>query len=103
MGKDKARYHGQRCLRKEVKLGPYSKKKEELKKNNQLDKFGRVVDSTPEAWKLMFGDPEKATKVDDVKKQLGIAVAEPVKEKEASAEASAEEVVEKKEKKDKKE
>lgn len=70
---------------KKWKLGPYSKKKEELKKNNQLDKFGRVVDSTPEAWKLMFGDPEKATKVDDVKKQLGITESA----KEVVAEASS--------------
>lgn len=51
---------------KKWKLGPYSKKKDELKQAGQLDKFGRVVDSTPEAWKMLFGDPDKAVNIHDV-------------------------------------
>jgi len=41
---------------KKWKLGPFAKKKESLKAEGKLDKFGRLVDSTPEAWKLLFGD-----------------------------------------------
>jgi len=44
---------------KKWKLGPYSKKKEELKKDGKLDKYGRIVDTTPDAWKVLFGDPDK--------------------------------------------
>jgi len=51
---------------KKWKLGPFAKKKEELKKDGKLDKFGRVVDSTPEAWKMLFGDSEKAVNINDV-------------------------------------
>lgn len=51
---------------KKWKLGPYSKKKDELKQAGQLDKFGRIVDTTPEAWKLLFGDPDKAVNIHDV-------------------------------------
>merc|ERR1711957_1037119 len=94
---------------KKWKLGPFAQKKESLKKDNKLDKFGRLTDSTPEAWRLLFGDPEKATSVNEVAKQLkisevpaGHAAAAVAEEKEASvAEASVEEVA--KEKKDKKE
>lgn len=53
---------------KKWKLGPFAKKKDELKKENKLDKFGRLTDSTPEAWRLLFGDPEKATTVAEVAK-----------------------------------
>lgn len=56
---------------KKWKLGPYSSKKEQLKTEGKLDKHGRVTDNTPEAWKLLFGEPDKAVKVADVAKQLG--------------------------------
>ncbi len=49
---------------KKWKLGPYSKKKEVLKAEGKLDKYGRVTDQTPEGWKLLFGDPDKATTVE---------------------------------------
>ena len=52
---------------KKWKLGPYSKKKDELKQAGQLDKYGRVSDKTPEAWKMLFGDPDKAVALSDVK------------------------------------
>lgn len=55
---------------KKWKLGPYSKKKEELKAAGKLDKFGRVVDTTPEAWKLLFGDPEKPMAIENVVAQV---------------------------------
>jgi len=48
---------------KKWKLGPYAKKKEEFKQEGKLDKYGRIVDKTPEAWKMLFGDAEKATTV----------------------------------------
>jgi len=51
---------------KKWKLGPFAKKKEDLKKEGKLDKFGRVVDTTPEAWKMLFGDSEKAVNINDV-------------------------------------
>ena len=56
---------------KKWKLGPFAKKKEDLKSANQLDKYGRMNDTTPEAWKLLFGDPAKATTVAEVAKSLG--------------------------------
>jgi len=49
---------------KKWKLGPFAKKKEALKTEGKLDKFGRVTDSTPEAWKMLFGDSDKATNID---------------------------------------
>lgn len=58
---------------KKWKLGPFSKKKAEFKEAGKLDKYGRVTDSTPEAWKLLFGDPDKATTVKEVLKQVGPA------------------------------
>lgn len=54
------------------KLGPFAKKKETLKTEGKLDKFGRITDSTPEAWKLLFGEPEKGTSVDAVAEKLGV-------------------------------
>ena len=41
---------------KKWKLGPFSKKRADLKEQGKLDKYGRMTDSTPEAWKLLFGD-----------------------------------------------
>jgi H/ACA ribonucleoprotein complex subunit 4 len=66
------------------KLGPFAKKKEGLKAAGKLDKFGRVTDSTPEAWKLLFGEPDQATSVQAVADKLGVK-----KEKEAPAAAAA--------------
>ncbi len=54
------------------KLGPFAKKKEGLKAAGKLDKFGRVTDSTPEAWKLLFGEPDQATSVQAVADKLGV-------------------------------
>ena len=104
------------------KLGPFAKKKEGLKAAGKLDKFGRVNESTPEAWKLLFGEPDQATSVAAVASKLGVskdlpasAVPPPKKAKKAaeSEEEPAEESEEekpkkkadekKKEKKDKKE
>ena len=45
------------------KLGPFAKKKDNLKAAGKLDKYGRVTESTPEAWRLLFGDPEKPTSI----------------------------------------
>lgn len=57
---------------KKWKLGPFAKKKENLKTQGKLDQYGRVTENTPEAWRLLFGDPEKPTSVDAVAKQLGV-------------------------------
>jgi len=79
---------------KKWKLGPFAKKKAEFKEAGKLDKYGRVTDSTPEAWKLLFGDADKATTVKDVLAKVGpaptsvpAAVAKPAKKVEAEAEA----------------
>jgi H/ACA ribonucleoprotein complex subunit 4 len=55
------------------KLGPFAKKKEGLKAAGKLDKFGRVNESTPEAWKLLFGEPNQATSVAAVASKLGVS------------------------------
>merc|ERR1712194_136072 len=57
---------------KKWKLGPFAKKKEDLKEQGLLDKYGRIVDRTPEAWKLLFGDADKATSVKEVAEKLGV-------------------------------
>ena len=57
---------------KKWKLGPFSKKKADLKEQGKLDKYGRMTDSTPEAWKLLFGDDAKATTVKEVAKALKV-------------------------------
>lgn len=54
------------------KLGPFAKKKENLKTEGKLDKYGRITDQTPEAWKLLFGEPEKGTSIDAVANKLGV-------------------------------
>ena len=54
------------------KLGPFAKKKENLKTEGKLDKFGRVNEETPEAWKLLFGAPDKPTNIQEVAKKLGV-------------------------------
>merc|ERR1712195_431102 len=98
---------------KKWKLGPFAKKKEDLKAANKLDKYGRMTDSTPEAWRLLFGDPEKATTVAAVAKQLGVtapvaAVASKAQAPAADSDSDApakkrDEKKDKKSKKDKKE
>jgi len=55
------------------KLGPFAKKKETLKTEGKLDKYGRVTESTPEAWKLLFGEPEKGTSIKAVANKLGVS------------------------------
>ena len=90
---------------KKWKLGPFAKKKEDLKAANKLDKFGRMNDATPEAWKLLFGEPDKATTVAAVAKQLGVSSAAPVASKASAAASSSDEEPAKKrdeKKKDKK-
>lgn len=54
------------------KLGPFAKKKETLKTEGKLDKYGRINETTPEAWKLLFGNPEQGTSVDAVASKLGV-------------------------------
>ena len=61
---------------KKWKLGPFAQKKEEFKKDGKLDKYGRIVDKTPEAWKMLFGDVDAATTVKDVANKLGKSVPE---------------------------
>jgi H/ACA ribonucleoprotein complex subunit 4 len=98
---------------KKWKLGPFAAKKEDLKKEGKLDKYGRIVDKTPEAWKMLFGEPDKATNVAEVAKSLKVSD-EHIKKTKASAEdsesdeedkkreAKKKEKEEKREKKDKK-
>lgn len=83
---------------KKWKLGPFAKKKEDLKKEGKLDKYGRIVGETPEAWKMLFGDQEKATSVDQVAQALG---AKPKTETAGAGEAEADDS-EKEKKRDKK-
>lgn len=92
---------------KKWKLGPFSKKKADLKEQGKLDKYGRLNDSTPEAWKLLFGDADKATTVKDVIANLGMSVGAPTTEtpklkKVKEVPAEEEEVDEKQRKRDKK-
>ena len=81
---------------KKWKLGPYAKKKEEFKQAGKLDKYGRIVDKTPEAWKMLFGDSEQPTTVNEVAAALG------KKAPEAPAAESDDEGEKKRDKKDKK-
>lgn len=83
---------------KKWKLGPFAKKKEDLKQQGKLDKYGRIVDDTPEAWKMLFGDQEKATSVDQVAQVLG---AKPKAEKSGAGPAEADDAEQEK-KRDKK-
>ena len=90
---------------KKWKLGPFAKKKESLKADNKLDKFGRMTDSTPEAWKLLFGEPDKATSVSAVAKKLGVTAEAPKAAAPAKADSDSDEEPAKKrdeKKKDKK-
>ena len=89
---------------KKWKLGPFAKKKAEFKEAGKLDKYGRVTDNTPEAWKLLFGDADKATTVKEVISQVGATAPKTeVKKAAAVAESAEEEPKEKKrDKKDKK-
>ena len=79
---------------KKWKLGPFSKKKADLKEQGKLDKYGRMTDSTPEAWKLLFGDDSKGSSIKEVAKTIGVKEpaaaeqAEEVKPKKASRKAS---------------
>jgi len=92
---------------KKWKLGPYSVKKQQLKQEGKLDKHGKIQDNTPEAWKLLFGEPDKAVKVNEVVAKLGKTVKaekkeEPKKKKEEAKKEESEEEEEEKPKKDKK-
>jgi H/ACA ribonucleoprotein complex subunit 4 len=82
---------------KKWKLGPFAQKKETLKATGKLDKYGRVNEDTPEAWKLLFGQPDKPTTIEAVAKTLGVK-----KEDGEAKETVKEEKAEKAEKKDKK-
>lgn len=88
---------------KKWKLGPFSKKKTELKEQGKLDKYGRLTDSTPEAWKLLFGDPDKGSNVQQVIAQLGIKVGVPaIQAQDKSVHESEQQVDEKQRKREKK-
>jgi H/ACA ribonucleoprotein complex subunit 4 len=88
------------------KLGPFAKKKETLKAAGKLDNFGRITDSTPEAWKLLFGEPEKGTSIDAVAAKVGVTKELPavekkiVKKADSDAEEESEEDTKKKSKKE---
>lgn len=58
---------------KKWKLGPFAQKKNNLKTEGKLDKYGRINEQTPEAWKLLFGAPDKPTNTQEVAKKLGIS------------------------------
>lgn len=87
---------------KKWKLGPFATKKEELKKEGKLDKHGKIQDNTPEAWKLLFGEPDKAVKVTEVAEKLGKKLPERKQSKKSAAEESEDEKPKKKDKKKKK-
>ena len=74
---------------KKWKLGPFSKKKADLKEQGKLDKYGRMTDSTPEAWKLLFGDDSKPTTVKEVAKTLKVDIAADAEEKPKKASRKA--------------
>ena len=93
---------------KKWKLGPYAKKKEEFKQEGKLDKYGRIVDKTPEAWKMLFGDSEKAINVQEVAEALGKGgksekPAAAAEDSDESKEKKRDKKKDKKDKKDKKE
>lgn len=95
---------------KKWKLGPFAKKKEEFKQQGKLDKYGRVVDQTPEAWKMLFGDADKATNLKEVANALGVKKADDkpkkpavVEEESSDDEKEKKRDKKKKDKKDKKE
>ena len=87
---------------KKWKLGPYSKKKEDLKQQGKLDKYGRIVDQTPEAWKMLFGDSDKATTVTDVVAKLGKGESKDEDKKEKKVEEKEEDEESHEKKRDKK-
>lgn len=87
---------------KKWKLGPYSTKKQQLKQEGKLDKHGKIQDNTPEAWKLLFGEPEKAIKINDVAEKLGKKVSKKEEVKKEESEESEDEKPKKKDKKKKK-
>lgn len=92
------------------KLGPFAKKKESLKQEGKLDKYGRITEATPEAWKLLFGEPDKGTSINAVASKLGVNKEQngdvkkekPTKKVESEDEEESEEEEEKPKKKDKK-
>lgn len=51
---------------KKWKVGPFAKKKEALKTEGKLDKFGRITNETPEVWKMLFGDQDKPVNIKEV-------------------------------------
>ena len=87
---------------KKWKLGPFAKKKEDLKQQGKLDKYGRVVDNTPEAWKLLFGDADKATNVNEVAAKVGVSTENGKPAKKADSDEEDEPETEKKRDKKKK-
>ena len=93
--------------------GPYALKKQRMKEEGKLDKFGRPTESTPDMWKQIFENPDKSVKileVDNEETAQQLAAQDQV-EAEAKAEVEEDEEMEeeapkkkkKKEKKDKKE
>ena len=89
---------------KKWKLGPFAKKKAELKEQGHLDKYGRMKETTPEAYKLLFGDAMQATSYKEVADKLGVSAKKEEKpEKKASRKASNVEEVEVADKKKKRE
>ena len=46
--------------------GPFAMKKQKLKQEGKLDQYGRVTETTPQAWKDIFEDPNKSVKVMEI-------------------------------------
>ena len=88
---------------KKWKLGPFAKKKADLKEQGLLDKYGRMKETTPEAYKLLFGDAMKATSYKEVADQLGVSTKTEEKPKKASRKASNVEEIDVADKKKKRE
>ena len=61
-----------------------------MKKEGKLDKYGRIVDKTPEAWKMLFGEPDKATTVSEVAKAVKPVEVDKKKKQESEDESSDE-------------
>lgn len=92
--------------------GPYALKKQRMKEEGKLDKYGRPTESTPDMWKQIFENPDKSVKIlevdnEETAQQLA---SQDQANAEAKADAAEDEEMEeapkkkkKKEKKDKKE
>jgi hypothetical protein len=68
-----------------------------------LDKYGRVVDKTPEAWKLLFGDSDKPTTINEVAAKVGVSAKKDDAPAAEAGDSDAEKAAKKAKKREKKE